>query len=306
MTVGPAEIRRAHDRLGERVRFTPVVDVTLAGLPPLTLKLEMMQHTGSFKPRGAFNKALTSSMTKAGLVAASGGNHGLAVAHVAAELGVKAEIFVPSLISAAKLANLHRSKATIIVGGDAYADALAASVQRAEQTGAVMVHAYDDPAVIAGQGTVFWEVEHQVPDVDAVVVAVGGGGFSAGAAAWFGSRVDLIAVETDGTQALHAALVAGTPVPVEVSGLAADSLGARQVGSHPFQLLAPLAISVVITDHDVIAAQEVLWDRLRIAAEPGGAAAFAAVLNGTVDLTAYRRPVVVVCGGNVDPASLNR
>ena len=304
MTVGPAEIRKAHNRIVERVRSTPVIDVSLSGLPPFTLKLEMMQHTGSFKPRGAFNKVLSSSMTEAGLVAASGGNHGLAVAHVAAELGVKAEIFVPSLISAAKLENLRRSKATVVVGGDAYADALAASVDRAQQTGAVMVHAYDDPAVIAGQGTVFWEVEHLAPDVDAVVVAVGGGGLSAGAAAWFGERVDLIAVETAGTQTLHAALLAGRPVPVEISGIAADSLGARQVGSYPFDLLAPLAISVVVTDDDVVGAQRVLWDQLRVAAEPGGAAAFAAVLNGTVDLAAYRRPVVVVCGGNVDPASL--
>lgn len=275
------------------------MDIALGSHPRTILKLELLQHTGSFKPRGAFNKALIEPGARL-LVAASGGNHGLAVAYVAEALGIEAEVFVPAVISPAKLAKLQATRATVVVTGDVYADALAASLERGEAPGAVLIHAYDDAAVIAGQGTVFRELAEQVPDVDAVVVAVGGGGLAAGAAAALDGVIDLIAVETEGTPTLHEALAAGTPVPVDAVGRAADSLGARLVGTEAFALLKDRVTAVLVSDDEVDRAQIHLWEEARIVSEPGGATAVAGVLSGKVDLSGYRHPAVIVCGGNTD------
>lgn len=302
MTVTRADVRAAADRIAGRVRRTPILQAEFAGAM-IWLKLEQLQHTGSFKPRGAFNRVLSSPRPD-GVIAASGGNHGLAVAHVAETLGLPAEIYVPEIVSPAKLAKLGATEAEVVVGGADYAAALAASEERAESGSYLMVHAYDDAAVVAGQGTTFLELDDQVVGIDAVVVAVGGGGFAAGAAAWLEPGVDLFAVETEGTSTLASALSHGEPVPVEVSGAAADSLGARVIGSIAFPLLAQRARSVIVSDGQVADAQAFLWSELRIVAEPGGAAAVAAVMSRSVDVSGYRAPAVVICGANTDPGSV--
>lgn len=299
MSVGPDQVRAAGDQIRGLVRRTPVLDFVIPGGTSVALKLEMMQHTGSFKPRGAFNKALNTQHAKA-LVAASGGNHGLAVAYVAEQLGYAADIVVPKVISPAKLDALRATAARVSIVGEVYADALVASYDVAQATGAVMVHAYDDPDVIAGQGTTFMELHEQLPDIDAVVVAVGGGGLAGGAAAWFGPKVAIHTVETDRTPTLHTALKVGAPTPVEVGGIAADSLGARQIGGLAFELLASRVASSLVSDAQVAAAQRLLWTECRVVSEPGGATALAGVLSGVVDVSHYRRPVVLVCGGNTD------
>lgn len=302
MTVGPDQVRAAADQIRGLVRETPILGFVTPDGISVVLKLELMQHTGSFKPRGAYNKALNAPHATS-LVAASGGNHGLAVAHVAQQLGIAADIVVPNVISPGKLSALEATTARVSVVGEVYADALEASYAMAESAGAVMVHAYDDLDVIAGQGTTFLELAEQVPDVDAVVVAVGGGGLASGAAAWFGPEVAIHTVETDGTATLHTALQVGSPTPVDVSGVAADSLGARQLGDTAFALLAPRVSSALVTDAQVVAAQRLLWKECRLISEPGGATALAGVLSGAVDVSEYRRPVVLVCGGNADPSA---
>lgn len=300
----PDLVKQAAERIRHHVRETPVIRARTPGMTrAAVLKLEMMQYAGSFKVRGVFNKVLSSPVPPAGLIAASGGNHGLAVAYVAGELGLRAEIFVPALISAAKLERLRASGAAVTVAGQEYADALAASGERANATGAMVVHAYDEEAVVAGQGTTFWEFENQVQDLDTVLVAVGGGGLIGGAAAWLGGRVRLIGVETFGTATLHTALAAGEQVPVAVSGLAADSLGARVVGRIALSLAQRHVDQVVlVSDDDVVRAMAWLWDELRMVTEPGGATAVAALLGGGYRPNADERVGVLICGANADPA----
>jgi len=303
------EIRAAAVRIAPYVRRTPVIEVEAGrfGTPgPIVLKLECLQHAGSFKPRGAFNRILSSAVPPSGLIAASGGNHGLAVAYAARELGHRAEIFVPTIAAPVKVERLRALGAVVNVIGAVYAEALAACVARQRETGALEVHAYDQPEVIAGQGTTGREFEQQAPDLDTVLVAVGGGGLIGGIAAWYGGSVKIVGVEPETSRALHAALAAGEPVDVDVSGIAADSLGARRVGGHMFPIARRFVDQVsLVSDAEIRAAQRALWRESCVLAEPGGAAALAAVHSGRYRPTPGERVGVIVCGANCDPASVS-
>ncbi len=306
--IGRAEIDAAAARIAPRVRRTPVVEVEAAafGTPgPVVLKLECLQHAGSFKPRGAFNRILSSAVPPSGLIAASGGNHGLAVAYAARELGHRAEIFVPTIASPVKIEGLRSLGAVVNVVGAVYAEALKASEAMQRETGALVVHAYDQAEVLAGQGTTAREFEQQAPDLDTVLVAVGGGGFIGGIAAWFGGRVKVVGVEPETSRALHAARAAGEPVDVDVSGVAADSLGARRVGALMFPIAQRFVDRVLlVSDAQIRAAQRRLWRELCVVAEPGGAAALAALHSGHYVPAPGERVGVLVCGANCDPASV--
>ena len=307
--IGRIDIEAAWTRIAARVRKTPVIELASGTFErlaaPLTLKLECLQVAGSFKPRGAFSRMLGVPVPSSGVIAASGGNHGIAVAHAAKTLGHRAEIFVPEVISAAKVARLKELGAAVNIVGKVYGDALAASQKRAAETGALVLHAYDQPEILAGQGTVAREFEQQAPELDTVLVAVGGGGLIGGMAAWYRGKTKLIGVEPRTSRALWAALEAGEPVDVEVSGVAADSLGARRVG----ELMLPLAKEfvqrvVLVDDAAIVAAQKALWRAIRIIAEPGGAAALAAVLSGAYTPAPDERVGILVCGANCDPGSV--
>ena len=305
--VDRADIEAAWVRIRDHVRVTPVIEVEADAFgPPVLLKLELLQHTGSFKPRGAFNRVLSSDVPAAGLIAASGGNHGLAVAHVAATLGHPAEIFVPEASPPIKVDRLrgYEPAVTVTVHGALYADAHEASTRRAAETGALVVHPYDQPEVVAGQGTMARELDAQAPDLDTVIIAVGGGGLVAGAACWFQGRTKVVAVEPTTSRALGAALDAGRPVAVEVSGVAADSLGARRVGDLAFAAAQACVTAVEVTDADIVDAQRRLWRSVRLIAEPGGAAALAAITSGAYRPEPGERVAVVVCGANTDPTTV--
>jgi threonine dehydratase len=274
---------------------------------PVTLKLELLQHSGSFKPRGAFNRLLSTTLPAAGVIAASGGNHGMAVAYAARSLGVKAEIFVPTLTPEIKVARIASYGARVVQIGATYAEALAASRERQTTTGALEVHAYDHADVLAGQGTVGREFEHDAPGLSHVLVAAGGGGLIGGMAAWYSGSTQVISVEPEGCPALHDALRAGKPVEAAVGGLAADSLGARQVGRLMFPIAqAWVATTVLVADAAIVAAQQLIWDRLRLIAEPGGATALAALLSGAFRPPDKARVGVLVCGANTDPTKVIR
>ena len=307
--IGADDIEAAARRLHGHVRRTPILPLELGSLGTrahLTLKLELLQHSGSFKARGAFNSLLSMSVPPAGVVAASGGNHGAAVAFAAQSLGHVAEIFVPSLASPAKIARIESFGAKVHVIEGAYADALAAAEKHQAATGAVGIHAYDAPATVAGQGTLARELDAQCTQIDTVLVAVGGGGLIGGVAAWFEKRVRVVGVEPVKCPTLESAFRAKAPVDVEVGGIAADSLGARRVGALPFAIAKDLVEGVVLVEDDAIrAAQNVLWRDLRLASEPGGAAALAALLSGAYKPALGEKVAVILCGGNVDPASLN-
>lgn len=304
--VSRADVEAAAERVGTRVRRTPVFPLEAAAFGvPVTLKLELLQHTGSFKVRGAFNRVLAANPGPAGVVAASGGNHGLAVAYVAAVLGVAAEVFVPQAASAVKVDAIRRLGADVRVGGAHYADAYDAMQLGAAKTGALVVHAYDMPEVVAGQGLVGREIVEQLPDADTVLVAVGGGGLLGGVLAALDRRVRVVAVEPAAIPTLHAALAAGEPVDVDVSGLAADSLGARRIGALGLAAAHAAGVRCVLVDDEAIAAaRRALWQRCRVAAEAGGAAALAALTSGAYAPRAGERVVAVVCGGNTDPSDL--
>lgn len=303
-----ADIAQAHARIRGYLRETPVIDLEAGafGLDfPLTLKLEQLQHTGSFKPRGAFNCVLSGPVPPAGLIAASGGNHGAAVAYVARRLGYPAEIFVPEISAPAKVQRIRDYGAKVTIVGQSYAEALEASRGRAEQTGALVVHAYDQPGTIAGQGTVALEWETQRPQLDTVLVAVGGGGLIGGIAAWYAGRVKVVGVEPELCPSLARALEAGHPVDVQVGGVAADSLGARRVGGFMFEVVQAFAIpGLLVSDEAIRESQRALWRELRIAAEPGGAAALAALLSGVYRPEPGARVGVLVCGANADPGTV--
>lgn len=297
--------------LRPHVRKTPVLEVSGAdfGRPDchLYLKLELTQHSGSFKARGAFAHLLTRAVPEAGVVAASGGNHGAAVAFAARRLGRPAQIFVPRIASPAKIERIRREQATLEIGGERYADALAASRDRAAKTGALEVHAYDAIENLLGTGSMAAEFEEQAPALDAVLVPVGGGGLIGGFAAWYGRRTRIVGVEPELAPTLARALDAGTPVDVDVNGIAADSLGARQIGAHVFPLAKRHVECVVLLDDaDIRAAQEALWDKVRIVAEPGGATAFAAFLSGRYVCRPGERIGVVVSGGNTVAVDFSR
>ncbi len=302
-----ADVEAAHARIRHHVRHTPVMEVE-AGVfgtkEPVSLKLELLQHAGSFKPRGAFNTLLSSGPPAGRVGAASGGNHGVAVAYAAARLGRSARIFVPTIASPVKVARIRAEGAEVVVGGDRYADALAACDAWAASEDALTVHAYDAAATMAGQGTVALEWSADAA-LDTVLVAAGGGGLVAGMAAYFARGVRVVAVEPEDSRCVHAALEAGAPVDVSVSGVAADSLGARRVGELVLPIVRDLVERVVlVSDAAIGAAQARIWRELHLAAEPGGAAAAAALWSGAYRPERDERVGVLVCGSNVDLAKL--
>jgi threonine dehydratase len=285
------------------IRHTPVARVDLAdfglGARPVDLKLELFQHSGSFKARGAFTNLLTRAAAPAGVVAASGGNHGAAVAYAAMRLGVPATIFTPSITAAAKAERIRRYGANLVIGGDRYADALAASEIFAKERGMLTIHAFDQPETLIGQGTLGLEIGEDLPEIDTLFVAVGGGGLIGGIAAWFAGRIKIVAVEPEAAPTLYKAFEAGRPVDAEAGGIAADSLAPKRVG----ELMFPIARSfvdrsILVSDDEILMAQRALWQNVQIAAEPGGAAAFAALLSGKYAPAPDERIAVLVCGGN--------
>jgi threonine dehydratase len=301
------DVRAAHARIAPRVRRTPLLELARAfgHDGPISLKLELLQHAGSFKPRGAFNTLLGQTIPGAGVAAASGGNHGVAVAYASRELGVRARVFVPQIAAPAKVAAIRAFGADVEIGGARYADAQVACDAWVARTGAVCVHPFDAPSTIAGQGTVALEWEEDGAPLDTVLVAVGGGGLVAGIATFWRGRVKVVGVEPEGSRALHAALEAGGPVDVPVESIAADSLGARNTGALVHAICRDAVDHVsLVADAAILHAQRTLWRDLRIAAEPGGAAAFAALLSGAYRARAGERVGVLICGGNVDPATL--
>src|SRR5882672_947931 len=278
VAITPQSIARCEQVIRPYIRRTPVIAVDGsefgAAAGPLTIKLELLQHSGAFKARGAFTNLLTREIPKAGVVAASGGNHGAAVAYAAMRLKKPARIFLPSVSSPAKIARIREYGADLALGGEFYAEALAASEAWALQSGAMPVHAFDQNETIMGQGTLALELEQQVPDIDTVLVSVGGGGLVAGVAAWYAGRVKVIGVEPTTAPTLTKALEAGRPVDAEAGGLAADSLAPRRIGELVFPIAQKYAPrTVLVTDDAIRRAQDVLWQALRIVAEPGGAAA---------------------------------
>lgn len=292
------------------IRRTPLLQADLGdfGLPAaaLSFKLEMLQHSGSFKARGAFANLLLRQVPKAGVVAASGGNHGAAVAYAAQRLGIPATIFVPDITSPAKAERIRGYGAKLVVAGSRYADALAASEAHVAQTGALAVHAYDQAETLLGQGSVGLELEHDAPGIDTLLVAVGGGGLIGGIAAWFGGRTRIVAVEPEQSPTLHAAFEAGAPVDAPAGGLAADSLAPRRVGELMFPIARAHVERVVLVSDDAIRqAQAALWSHLRLVAEPGGAAAFAAVLSGRYRPAPTERVAVLVCGANTNAVNFD-
>jgi threonine dehydratase len=285
------------------IRHTPVLETAGADFDidgvQLSLKLELLQHSGSFKARGAFANLLLREVPAAGVVAASGGNHGAAVAYAAMKLGIPAKIFVPGISSPAKVSRIRDYGADLVVGGDGYADALAASEDWAARSGALPVHAFDQEETLLGQGTLGLELEAQAPGLDTLLVAVGGGGLIGGIAAWCAGRTRVIGVEPEAAPTLTRALAAGRPVDAEAGGLAADSLAPRRVGERVFPIVRRFVDRVVLVADDAIAgAQRTLWQAARIAAEPGGAAALAAILSGGYRPRAGERIGVVISGGN--------
>lgn len=292
-----------YNLISPHIRRTPVIEVKGGDFrldhASLNFKLELLQHSGSFKARGAFTNLLTRAVPPAGVVAASGGNHGAAVAYAAQKLGKPAKIFVPTVTSSAKLDRMREYGADLVVGGDRYADALAASEAWIAQSGAMSIHAYDQIETLLGQGTVGLEIEEQIPKLDTLLVAVGGGGLIGGIASWYAGKVKIVAVEPEKAPTLYKALEAGRPVDAEAGGIAADSLAPRRVGELMFPIAQRYVERVVlVTDDAILQAQEALWRVLRVASEPGGAAAFSALLSGKYKPEAGERVGVLVCGGN--------
>jgi threonine dehydratase len=302
MPVNRARIADIEKLIRPHVRRTPVIEAE-----GLTLKLELLQHSGSFKARGAFANLLTREVPSAGVVAASGGNHGAAVAYAAQKLGKRARIYVPTVSSPAKIERIRSYGADLVVVGDRYADALAASEKSAAESGAMQVHAYDQEGALLGQGSVGLELEAQAPQLDTLLVAVGGGGLIGGIAAWYEKRMRIIGVEPRLAPTLTKALQAGKPVDAEAGGVAADSLAPKRVGELMFPLAQHYVERVLLVEDDAIrGAQRALWESLRIAAEPGGAAAYAALLSGQYKPESGERVGVLVCGGNTTAVDFSR
>ena len=300
MTIDRAAIAEAASRIAPYIRKTPVMDAIMPGITtPVCLKLELFQHSGSFKPRGAFNNLAGANIPKAGIAAASGGNHGAAVAYAAKILNIPARIFVPSISSPAKVARIAGYGATVVQEGSNYQEALGLCQAYVEESGALNIHAYNTEKTIIGQGTLGLELEQQNPGLDTILVAVGGGGLIGGVASWYGSATKIIGVEPKTCNALHAALNAREPITIKPSGLAADSLGASSAGTLMFPIAQKHVPEVVlIDDEDIKTAQRHLWATSQIIAEPGGAAAFAALLSGAYKPRANERVGVIVCGAN--------
>lgn len=296
-------IAAAYQVIRPHVRRTPILEASGAdfGLDSIRLvfKLECLQHSGSFKARGAFNNLLSRTIPAAGVVAASGGNHGVAVAFAAMKLGIPARIFVPTICSPEKMERIRNYGADLVITGERYANALAVSEAWTAESGALRIHAYDQVETLLGQGTVGLEFEEQFPNLDTLLVAVGGGGLIGGVASWYAGRVKIIGVEPEAAPTLTYALKAGHPVDSPAGGIAADSLAPKQVG----QLMFPIAQKnidkvLLVSDAAILEAQEALWRTLRVVAEPGGAAAFAAILSRRYQPQSGERVGVLVCGGN--------
>jgi threonine dehydratase len=305
------EIEQTYALILPHLRVTPVLHTSGAGFggPPvsLTLKLEQLQHAGSFKARGAFANLMLRTVPAAGVVAASGGNHGVAVAYAAAQLGIRARIFVPTVASPAKIDRIRRCGAELTVTGDRYADALVASETWAQSSGAMQVHAFDQLETLLGQGTLALELSKQAPDVDTVLAAVGGGGHIGGIAAWYRGDVRVVGVEPRLAPTLYDALQAGHPVDAPAGSVAADSLAPKRVGELAFPIAKAFVDRVVLVDDDdILRAQATLWDAARIVAEPGGATALAALLSGAYQPAVNERVAVIVCGGNTNAVNFAR
>lgn len=307
----PTDVATAASRIAADIRRTPLIRLHARSLglgldAELWLKLEQLQRGGSFKARGMFNRLRAQPVPAAGVVIASGGNAGIAAATAAQALGVRCEVFVPELASEAKRAALRARGAVLVVGGAAYADALAASLARQRETGALLLHAYDQPEVVAGAGTLAAEVEADAGLPDRVLVSVGGGGLLGGLLAQWGGRCRIDALEPAGSPTLHAALAAGEPVDVTVGGLAADALGARRIGDIAWGLVRRHGVtSHLVADADIAAAQRALWAELRLAVEPAAALPLAALQAGLVVPGPGERVALVICGANLDPATLS-
>jgi threonine dehydratase len=304
-------VREAAARISPYIRRTPILAIEGddIGVPlgSIVFKLEFMQHGGSFKPRGAFTNMLTRPVPAAGVVAASGGNHGVAVAYAAHKLGIPATIFVPSVAAPEKLARIQNYGANLRIVGERYADSLAASEDWARQSGALPVHAYDSPETITGQATLALELEQQSPGLDALLIAVGGGGLIAGVASWYRDSLSLVGVEPEGAPTLSRALAAGKPVDSPAEGIAADSLAPRRVGEFVFPIAQRHVREVLlVTDDQIVRAQQQLWDSFRIVTEPGGAAAFAGLLSHTNKFSSARKVGVVLCGANTGAVKFRR
>ena len=308
-----SDVRAAAARIAGHVRATPLIETDPGSFPPAArvwLKLEQFQHTGSFKVRGAVNRILSAAgagtLPAAGVVAASGGNAGLAAAYAAARHGLPARVYVPDTAPPVKVARLREYGAEVVQGGATYADAYEAGAKHAARVGALFCHPYDQPEVCAGQGTLGRELLEQADgQVDTVLVAVGGGGLLAGVAAATEGRASVAGIEPATIPALHAALAAGGPTDVEVSGVTADSLGASRLGDIGYAVATRTGVrSVLVSDADIIAARKQLWEQYRLAVEHGGATAFAALSTGAYQPAEGERIVVIVCGANTDPATL--
>ncbi len=303
-------IEAAYGRIKNHIRRTPIMALEGSAAnhdTDITLKHECLQHAGSFKARGAFNSLVGADVPEAGVVAASGGNHGAAVAFAASTLGHKANIFVPEISSPAKINLIRSYGAEVHVTGARYADALAASEESIERTGAMTIHAYDQASTLEGQGTLGLELEQQAPDLDTILIAVGGGGLIGGAASWYRGATKIVGVEPETSCALHAALEASEPVTVKPEGVAADSLGASSAGPMMF----PIAQSYVdhvalVTDEAITATQAWCWQKLRLATEPGGAATLAALLHGAYKPAKGECVGVIMCGANVELSKLDK
>lgn len=307
MTISREDVLAARDRIDGRVRRTPLLRP--AGRDSVWLKCEHLQHCGVFKTRGAFNRQLAAlergELGDAGIVVASGGNAGLAQAFAASELGIRATVFVPEAAPEVKVRRIESYGAEVRRVGREYAEAYEAAVAFGSEQGATFAHAYDQPDVAAGAGTLAEEVLEDEPAIDTLVVAVGGGGLYAGVAAAVRGRARIVAVEPELAPTLHSAIEAGRPVDVAVSGVAADSLGARRIGALAFAAQqAEPPVSVLVSDDDIVAARARLWHDYRIASEHGAATAMAALLSGVYVPAAGERVAVVVCGANTDPTSL--
>ena len=298
------DIRQTYEVIRPYIRRTPVVDLDFGG-GPTTFKLEQLQCSGSFKARGAFTNLLLRDVPAIGVCAASGGNHGVAVAYAAHRLGIPAKIFVPTVSSPAKIARIRGLGADLVVGGDRYADALEAAETWIEASGALNVHAYDQRETIQGQGTLALELAIQADAVDTVLVPVGGGGLLAGIASWFAGTVRVIGVEPRTAPTLSMARAAGELVDVPVDGIAADALGARRTGELVFVITQEYVEDVVLVDDDAIRqAQRTLWQAARIAAEPAASVGIAALLTGAYKPAPGEHVAVVISGANMDPAQL--
>jgi threonine dehydratase len=301
--ISAGEIRAAYAAIAPHVRRTPIIEVDGSDFgiaaAPLVLKLESLQHAGSFKARGAFTSLLTRTVPRAGVVAASGGNHGAAVAFAAMKLKVPAKIFVPSIASPAKIKQITDYGAELVITGERYADALAASEAWVAQSGALPIHAFDQRETILGQGTVGLEFEEQAEQITTLLVAVGGGGLIAGLAAWYDGRIKIVAVEPTQAPTLTRALEAGRPVDAEAGGIAAESLAPRRVGELVFPVIRRhIDQTTLVTDDAILDAQRQLWTVLRVVAEPGGAAALAALTSRQYIPAPHERVGVLICGGN--------